>query len=339
MEVWVRGGGVRSVAAALPPGSSGLDLKLCLYGQGIPAADVYLTCNGKLVGEEVELQDGATYSLETRLVGGKGGFGSMLRALGAQIEKTTNREACRDLSGRRLRDVNHEKAMAEWIKKQAERETEKEQRRLERLQRRVAEPKHYFTDPKYEQQLDEMSERLEDSVLKGLQASSSEAVAAEGGSRKRACPTTRNTGPGKKSCLWMGVEGLEGSGSSDEECMAESCSLDSSSHSGSSEVQAKVACSHASDPTDGAPEPSASPDVPDSFPVQQSELSPTEPEPSDEAEAKSLVSPEVDLSAEGAIDGESPKETADRMADTEIAVDAPAATPSGSGKFQGVATL
>ena len=37
------------------------------------------------------------------------GFGSMLRALGAQIEKTTNREACRDLSGRRMRDVNNEK--------------------------------------------------------------------------------------------------------------------------------------------------------------------------------------------------------------------------------------
>lgn len=33
----------------------------------------------------------------------------MLRALGAQIEKTTNREACRDLSGRRMRDVNNEK--------------------------------------------------------------------------------------------------------------------------------------------------------------------------------------------------------------------------------------
>lgn len=28
---------------------------------------------------------------------------------GAQIEKTTNREACRDLSGRRLRDINEEK--------------------------------------------------------------------------------------------------------------------------------------------------------------------------------------------------------------------------------------
>jgi len=37
------------------------------------------------------------------------GFGSMLRSIGAQIEKTTNREACRDLSGRRMRDINNEK--------------------------------------------------------------------------------------------------------------------------------------------------------------------------------------------------------------------------------------
>lgn len=33
----------------------------------------------------------------------------MLRAIGAQIEKTTSREACRDLSGRRMRDINNEK--------------------------------------------------------------------------------------------------------------------------------------------------------------------------------------------------------------------------------------
>lgn len=33
----------------------------------------------------------------------------MLRAIGAQIDKTNNREACRDLSGRRMRDVNNEK--------------------------------------------------------------------------------------------------------------------------------------------------------------------------------------------------------------------------------------
>ena len=34
---------------------------------------------------------------------------AIFRAIGAQIEKTTNREACRDLSGRRLRDINEEK--------------------------------------------------------------------------------------------------------------------------------------------------------------------------------------------------------------------------------------
>jgi len=57
--------------------------------------------------------------------------------------------------------------MAEWLKKQSDREAEKEQRRLERIQRKLAEPKRYFTDPKYEQQCHDLSERLEDSVLKG----------------------------------------------------------------------------------------------------------------------------------------------------------------------------
>ncbi|KAJ8790980.1 hypothetical protein J1605_021074 [Eschrichtius robustus] len=85
------------------------------------------------------------------------------------IEKTTNREACRDLSGRRLRDVNHEKAMAEWVKQQAEREAEKEQKRLERLQRKLAEPRHCFTSPDYQQQCHEMAERLEDSVLREVE--------------------------------------------------------------------------------------------------------------------------------------------------------------------------
>lgn len=35
----------------------------------------------------------------------------MLRTIGAQIEKTTNRESMRDLSGRRMRDINNEKKL------------------------------------------------------------------------------------------------------------------------------------------------------------------------------------------------------------------------------------
>ena len=79
----------------------------------VDADDVYHTCNGKIFDpadclEEMMHKD-VIIRVHFRLRGGKGGFGSMLRALGAQIEKTTNREACRDLSGRRMRDVNNEK--------------------------------------------------------------------------------------------------------------------------------------------------------------------------------------------------------------------------------------
>uniref|UniRef100_A0A2H6NI27 Uncharacterized protein n=1 Tax=Micrurus carvalhoi TaxID=3147026 RepID=A0A2H6NI27_9SAUR len=142
-------------------------LRSWCQAQELPQDHFYVKCNGRCINSEGILQDGALYSVEPRLCGGKGGFGSMLRALGAQIEKTTNREACRDLSGRRLRDVNHEKAMAEWVKQQAEREADKEQRRLERLKRKLVGPKHFFTNPDYQQQCHEMAERLEDSVLKG----------------------------------------------------------------------------------------------------------------------------------------------------------------------------
>ena len=79
--------------------------------QGIPIEHLSVIHNGHLISEDtkVQLQAGDVCYTALRLPGGKGGFGSMLRALGAQIEKTTNREACRDLSGRRMRDINDEK--------------------------------------------------------------------------------------------------------------------------------------------------------------------------------------------------------------------------------------
>ncbi|XP_075195183.1 splicing regulator SDE2 [Anomaloglossus baeobatrachus] len=229
--VWVREAvsGRVSVCEA-PAGAVVRDLLAGTDSLG-PLSDFYVKCNGRGVGAEEALRSGLMYSIEPRLCGGKGGFGSMLRALGAQIEKTTNREACRDLSGRRLRDVNHEKAMAEWIKKQAEREAEKEQRRLERLKRKLAEPKHYFTDPEYHQQCSDMSERLEDSVIKGLQASSSSAVSADSSDTRKRKKETKSSKKesGKKKCLWTGLEGLEASDSGSESdsespCTSASCS-------------------------------------------------------------------------------------------------------------------
>ncbi|KAI5059532.1 hypothetical protein GOP47_0025851 [Adiantum capillus-veneris] len=66
-------------------------------------------------------------SLVGRLRGGKGGFGSLLRgaATKAGQKKTSNYDACRDMSGRRLRHVNAEKKLKEWKAQAKERELEK----------------------------------------------------------------------------------------------------------------------------------------------------------------------------------------------------------------------
>ena len=40
------------------------------------------------------------------------GFGSLIRAMGKSTQKSQNTEACRDLSGRRMRDISTEKKYA-----------------------------------------------------------------------------------------------------------------------------------------------------------------------------------------------------------------------------------
>lgn len=222
-------------SAYFPVESHVQDIKDHYIGEkGLQLLDFYIKKNGRLSRLDEKLQAGAVYRLEPRLCGGKGGFGSMLRALGAQIEKTTNREACRDLSGRRLRDVNHEKEMAEWLKKQADRDAEKEQRRLERLQRKLAEPKHHFTDPNYEQQCHDLSERLEDSVLKGMQASSSGLVKVEEAPSRKRPTANKSLKATKKKCFWTGAGNLDDLDSSEEDDQKSDDSDDSGSTSASS---------------------------------------------------------------------------------------------------------
>ena len=49
--------------------------------------------------------------LSPRLLGGKGGFGSQLRAAGGRMssQKTNNNDSCRDLTGRRLSTIKEAK--------------------------------------------------------------------------------------------------------------------------------------------------------------------------------------------------------------------------------------
>ena len=62
-----------------------------------------------------------TLRLSPRLLGGKGGFGSQLRAAGGRMssQKTNNNDSCRDLTGRRLSTIKEAKKCVRppfWLK-------------------------------------------------------------------------------------------------------------------------------------------------------------------------------------------------------------------------------
>ncbi|WFD32504.1 hypothetical protein MSPP1_003552 [Malassezia sp. CBS 17886] len=100
----------------------------------IAAADVarvrLTTRGGSAVPVDARIADLAGdarfVDLEARMrcVGGKGGFGNMLRAQGGRMSvrsKDQNMDSCRDLSGRRLSTVKEAQRLAEYIAKEPER--------------------------------------------------------------------------------------------------------------------------------------------------------------------------------------------------------------------------
>lgn len=90
---------------------------------GLPCASFFIQNQGRLAcGDAVVSMPGETaafvnFSPRRALPGGKGGFGAMLRGT-TGTKKTTNFDACRDLSGRRLRDVNNERRVQEFVAEQ-----------------------------------------------------------------------------------------------------------------------------------------------------------------------------------------------------------------------------
>ena len=67
------------------------------------------------------LQDGGSREISLqllpRLLGGKGGFGSQLRAAGGRMssQKTSNNDSCRDLTGRRLSTIKEAKKYVSFL--------------------------------------------------------------------------------------------------------------------------------------------------------------------------------------------------------------------------------
>lgn len=110
---------------------SGVSSRLHLSAESADSLRLY-TRNGKVVPSQHRLCDisaGRTdfIDLELRLsvLGGKGGFGSMLRAQGGKMSARKgeeNNDACRDLNGRRLKTVKEAQDLAAYMAAAPERE-------------------------------------------------------------------------------------------------------------------------------------------------------------------------------------------------------------------------
>lgn len=181
---------------------------------GISRNTAYLTHNGRILDKDSGniLRDGAKVRVKLRLLGGKGGFGSMLRAIGAQIEKTTNREACRDLSGRRLRDINEEKRLKAWLEKQKIEPEDPDEAFKRKIGKLLAKPKHEFKDETYDKERSDLTERVDEAVEQGFK----KALEIEQ-SRGIKRPNVDEKGNPKrtKGALWTGLE--DGSDNSEED--------------------------------------------------------------------------------------------------------------------------
>lgn len=151
-----------------------------IYFQNIPPSNFFLLSNGKILQNELT-ESTNDIQLVLKVFGGKGGFGSMLRAIGAQIEKTTNREACRDLSGRRLRDINEEKRLKNWLekKKKEELENNKDEKFQRKIEKLLAKPKKEFKDDEYDEARSNLLENISDSVEQGFKKSRGECSQAD----------------------------------------------------------------------------------------------------------------------------------------------------------------
>jgi hypothetical protein len=85
--------------------------------------DFILVCNGVNKRDEDEIGSvTGIYEVRKLELGGKGGFGSLLKGQPPVKKRTNNFDSCRDLSGRRLRHVNQEKMVKEWQQKKMEEE-------------------------------------------------------------------------------------------------------------------------------------------------------------------------------------------------------------------------
>ncbi|PFH53125.1 hypothetical protein AMATHDRAFT_113546, partial [Amanita thiersii Skay4041] len=157
----------------------------------IPVLDATL---GSLHSKDaISCPDFVTLRLTPRVLGGKGGFGSQLRAAGGRMssQKTSNNDSCRDLSGRKLSTLKEAKKIAEYLETESQRtaaKAEAQKAKLEELERKlgierpndsgsastsksaplVSNKKHRLDDTEYLEQSREIVDNVKNAVTVAL---------------------------------------------------------------------------------------------------------------------------------------------------------------------------
>ncbi|EIW57765.1 uncharacterized protein TRAVEDRAFT_169747 [Trametes versicolor FP-101664 SS1] len=165
---------------SLPLHSVAADLVLSTTTGPVPEP---YTSLASLIDDEADGHSLLTLRLVPRLRGGKGGFGSQLRAAGGRMssQKTSNNDSCRDLSGRRLSTIKEAKKLADYIESEPLRKKalqEAQRAKLEALEKKLgitpggsssppdplAGKKHRLEDTEYIEQSKDIVENVKSAV-------------------------------------------------------------------------------------------------------------------------------------------------------------------------------
>ncbi|KAK9743159.1 hypothetical protein RND81_03G220800 [Saponaria officinalis] len=181
----------------------------------IPPQFQTLTLNGKLLSPTTpsKIPNYSTLTLNTPLLGGKGGFGSLLRGAGTKAgqKKTNNFDACRDMSGRRLRHVNADKKLEEWKAGEEERKLEKTaEKYLKDMAKKGKGGKRDDGAEKYVEKYREDSARCVEEVDKSVRE-----AALVGRKRKGVDKVKGGDVDAKKFKIWMGKRKVDDTDSDD----------------------------------------------------------------------------------------------------------------------------
>ena len=99
---------------------------------------IEVTANGDdLFDCDFHMLVGSILDARVSVLGGKGGYGSLLRVAAAQKKHFNNFDSSRDAMGRRLRDIKNEHRLIQFVKKKQQEDEimEKEKKALEELQK------------------------------------------------------------------------------------------------------------------------------------------------------------------------------------------------------------